>query len=190
MKKLFTVFLCGISTIGYSQVVLKPTIGLNVTDISKNTSTGNFKGEVGWQIGASVVFGKKFYVEPGVFYQEKSSKLEDLNNVTEDVKFNLRGIRIPVSVGYKLIDDQKGLFGLRVFGGGSAFILTSVSEGDKSDYKSTAWGLFAGAGVDISMFFLDLQYEWSLTDVADDLSSADIGKTKSFFVNAGVKIPF
>jgi Outer membrane protein beta-barrel domain len=189
MKKLFTVFLCGISMIGNSQIVLKPAIGLNVTDISKDPSSGNFKSEVGWQIGGSAVFGKKFYVEPGVFWQQKSSKLEDLTNVSEDTKFDLKGIRIPVSVGYKLINDEKGLLGLRIFGGGSAFILTAVSEGDKSDYKSTAWGLFAGAGVDISLVFLDLSYEWSLTDVADDLSSAEIGKSRSLFVNAGIRIP-
>ncbi len=37
------------------------------------------------------------------------------------------------------------------------------------------------------VFFLDLKYEWSLGDVSS-VTSFDVGKSKSFFINGGVRI--
>lgn len=90
-----------------------------------------------------------------------------------------------------VLGDQKDQFALRVFGGGSAFIVTSVNApgASKDDFTSPTWGVFAGAGLDIFMFFLDIQYEWSLSDVSS-LSTLDIGKSRSFIANAGIRLAF
>jgi hypothetical protein len=37
------------------------------------------------------------------------------------------------------------------------------------------------------MFSVDLAYEWSLTDVLS-VASFDVGKSKSLFINAGIKL--
>ena len=85
----------------------------------------------------------------------------------------------------------KDALGLRVFGGGSAFLVTGVTgEGlSKDDFESPTYGVFAGAGLDFLMFFIDVKYEWSLTDVSK-LSTVDIGQSRSLFATAGVRIPF
>ena len=54
---------------------------------------------------------------------------------------------------------------------------------------SPTFGVFAGAGVDIAIVFVDLKYEWSLTDVSK-VTDFDLGKSRSFYASAGVRIPF
>jgi hypothetical protein len=38
------------------------------------------------------------------------------------------------------------------------------------------------------MFYLDLQYEWSLSNVSK-LSTVDVGKSRSFYAVAGIRLP-
>jgi len=180
-----------VSSLAFGQWELKPTVGINFTDVSKNPDNGEVQGRTGWQFGASAIFGRKFYVEPGVLYVKKSTEFTE--NTTNPDIFNtdLSGLRIPVAVGYHLLGSEETTAALRVYGGASAFILTSVdTEGlDKDDFESPTWGVFAGAGLDIWILFLDLQYEWSLTDVTS-VTQFDLGKSRSFFLNAGIRLAF
>jgi hypothetical protein len=189
MKKLlfsFSAFLFGMM-MAQAQLVLKPAVGINFTDMSKDESTGEYKSKVGWQIGGSVMLGeKKFYLEPGIFYVQKSSEFNSSSSSVDDVDFDLSGIRIPVTIGVNL-GDEKSSVKFRIFGGGSAFILTDVKDLDKDDFKDASWGLYAGAGLDIAMFFLDASYEWSLTNISEDVSNIDVGKSRSVFIHAGVR---
>ncbi|MBO9203023.1 MULTISPECIES: porin family protein [Niastella] len=190
MKKLFLSFSAlffGI-TMTQAQFVIKPAAGVNFTDLSKDAAGTEVKAKVGWQIGGTVVLGEKnFYLEPGIFYVQKSSKFDSTGSSAEDLDFNISGIRIPVSIGYTL-GDSKSSVKARIFGGGSAFILTNTKSINKDDLKNAQWGVFAGAGLDISMFFLDASYEWSLTDISDDVNTIDVGKTRTIFVQAGIRI--
>ncbi len=171
-----------------AQLVIKPAIGANFTDLSKDQTDGEFKAKVGWQIGGSIVFGeKKFYLEPGVFYVQKSSKFETSDASVEDIDFDISGIRIPITIGLSL-GDETSTVKMRIFGGGSAFILTNVKDLDKDDFKDASWGVYAGAGIDFSMFFLEGSYEWSLTDISEDVSTIDVGKNRSVFIQAGIRI--
>ncbi len=177
---------------GFSQkVVIKPTLGVNFTDFSKDPVGGEFTAQPGWQIGGSVAIGTKFYVEPGVFYTQKSSKFTTSTTPAAETNFNISGVRIPVSIGYNLIGNVKGSFNIRILGGGSVNIITSVNQGEKSDYSSPTWGVFAGAGVDFLMLFVDLKYEWSLTNISSSVTNIgdNIGQSRSIYINVGARIP-
>ena len=106
----------------------------------------------------------------------------------EDAKGEINGIRVPVAIGIKLLgSDSTG--GLRVFGGGSAFFLTGVGgDFEKDDFEKAFWGVFAGVGIDFWKLFLDASYEWSLTNVQKDVQDVDVGKSRSIFINAGIRI--
>jgi hypothetical protein len=173
-----------------AQAELKPGIGITFSDMSKSPANAEVTGQLGWQLGGSVLIGQKFYGEGGVFYATKSTAFTESSAKLEFTN-DINGLRIPVALGFHLIGEQKSQFALRVFGGGSAFIVTSVSAPglSKDNFTSPTWGVFAGAGLDIFMFFLDLQYEWSLSDVSS-LSTVDIGKSRSFIANAGIRLAF
>jgi hypothetical protein len=193
MKYILSVFSVIVFSIGgtNAQIAIKPAIGVNFTDFSKDPNTGKFKSKPGYQFGGSVAFGKKVYIEPGIFWVKKSTEYVEEGTDPDNVKFDISGIRIPVAIGFNLLGNEKSLVGLRAFGGASAFILTNAkAEGlSKDDFKNAAFGVFAGAGLDITIVFVEAKYEWSLTNVQKDISQVDIGKSRSVFINAGVRIP-
>jgi len=170
--------------------VLKPAIGLSWTDVTEDPQSGDTQAKAGWQVGATLLFGERLYFEGGVFYAKKST---DITAATASTNIDYQGVlgfRILLMVGLHLLGGDEGSLGLRLFGGGSAFIVTSVdAEGlSKSDFESPTYGVFAGVGVDFLFLFADLSYEWSLTDVSK-VSTMDVGQSRSLFLSAGVRLP-
>ena len=190
MKKII-VLLAGIAFLsaGYAQTTIKPTIGFNLTDFSK-TDDGQSKAKVGYQIGGSIAFGHKFYIEPGIFYVGKSTDFSTTSSSPASYNANIKGIRIPVAVGLNVLGNAESDLTLRAFGGPSAFFITSTDNLNKDQLNNTHWGLFAGAGVDFWKVFLDVSYEWSLTNIQKDISQIEYGKSRSLFVSAGFRFNF
>jgi opacity protein-like surface antigen len=193
MKKivLSMILVVGFSAVVNAQTTLKPHIGFNVTDVS--VTGGEASGKAGFLAGLSVAFGKKIYFEPGLQYVQKATEIIDLTNppTTWDPETTLSGFRVPVAVGINLLGSEKTTFSLRGFGGASAFFITNTSDNiDDDNINKTNFGVFAGAGLDIWKLFVDLSYEWSLTNIQEDVSDVEVGKTRSFFVNAGFRFNF
>ena len=171
----------------YSQLEIKPAIGINATNFSEDAN-GETSANVGWQLGGTISFGDKLYGEGGIFWTYKSNEYKsDADTLTFNTEMS--GINIPVMVGYHLLGKGAGSFGLRAFGGASVLILTQVDafELTKDDFNKASWGLFLGAGLDFSILFLDVKYEWALTDVSS-VSSFNVGKATTLFINAGVRL--
>lgn len=175
-------------TYGFSQA-LKLALGVSFSDVSKVDNV-SAKGKAGAQLGGSLVFGDKFYFEPGVFYTTKSTEFTTTSG-SQKVNMDalIKGIRVPVAVGVNVLGNTESLANIRVFGGGSGFFVTGTGKDvTKDEVEKTNWGLFAGAGVDVWILFADLSYEWSLTDISK--SGADVGKHRSFYANVGLRIKF
>jgi hypothetical protein len=193
MKKNWMMLLLGtllMASTSYSQAVFKPAIGMNFTDFSQSQN-GEARAKVGYQIGGSFLFGRQVYLEPGLFFMGKSTEFTQMGDVVT-FQYKMQGFRVPVSVGVNLSGKENAPVNVRLFGGGSAFFVTSTSgDLDKSQVNTTHWGLHAGAGLDLYLFFLDASYEWSLTDVqkTNTVTQFDVGKSRSLYLNAGLRIP-
>ena len=182
---IFSVMFFAVNT--YAQLEIKPAIGINATNFSEDAN-GETSANVGWQLGGTISIGDKLYGEGGIFWTYKSNEYKSED---ETIKFNteMSGIRIPAMIGYHLLGKGAGSFGLRAFGGASVLILTQVDalELTKDDFNKASWGLFLGAGLDVSILFLDVKYEWALTDVSS-VASFNVGKAKTLIVTAGVRL--
>lgn len=191
-KNLFiiTISLLLLTTNAYSQLEIKPAIGINATNFSEDPVNGETSANVGWQLGGTIKMGDKLYGEGGIFWTYKSTKYEEADT-TFTFNTEISGIRIPALIGYHLIGGSGGTLGLRAFGGASVFIITQVNafELTKDDFNKASWGVFFGAGLDFSILFVDVKYEWALTDVSS-ISSFNVGKAKTLFINAGVRLSF
>jgi Outer membrane protein beta-barrel domain len=190
MRSLF-LFLVAMLTAGLlqAQMTIKPTAGLNFTDWSEDPISAEFKAKVGGQIGGSMMFGKKFYIEPGIFWVGKSTELSSTSSTVDDFKYTLSGVRVPVAVGLNLLGNSKSVISLRGFGGFSGFFVTGTGDDiDKDDINTAQWGVFAGAGLDFWIMFIDASYEWSLTDVQKDISNINLGQTRTIYLNTGFRI--
>lgn len=192
MKNLFILLFALTCTSTIFAQRFKPGIGVNFTDFSSDASSGEVKGKAGFQIGGTIEFGKKVLFEPGVFFVGKSAEFTSASNPSNsNIKAGLQGIRVPVAVGLEVLGKSSSTFGLRVFGGPSAFFVTKISDdleqSQRDNVNRTSFGLFAGAGLDLSIFYIDASYEWSMTNIQKEIQNIDLGKTRSFFLTVGLR---
>ncbi|MDI1321478.1 MAG: hypothetical protein PSV36_01940 [Algoriphagus sp.] len=190
MRKTILTLILGSIFFGLNAQTFKPTVGFNFTDLTVDQDIA--QGKNGWQVGASIAFGEKMYVEPGIFYISKSAEFTD-PTVSNPVDFeaDLNGIRIPLTLGTYLIGSSETLASWRAFGGASGFFVTSTGEGlNPSEINSPSWGVYAGTGLDIWLLFIDLSYEWSVTEIQTSFANIDFGKTNGFYGNMGVRLKF
>ncbi len=178
-------------TLGQALLELKPALGITFTNVSRDPAGGSANGQVGYQLGGSALIGERLYFEGGLFLAKKSVEFTSTATSSRKFETGLTGLRIPVMVGYHLLGHPSEFLSLRVFGGGSLFMVTNVKAPGltKADFTSPTYGLFAGVGLDLMMFFADLQYEWSLSNYSH-LAALDVGQSRSLYLNAGVKFVF
>ena len=167
-----------------AQIYLKPAVGINFVDFSKESTNGHYTSRVGYQGGLSLLIGRTVFIEPGVFYMRESNYITDTSS-RNHVKYDTSGFRFPLAMGIELWDKERHTIGFRFFGGPSIFFPANVKNKTRNDYKTS---LFAGAGIDISFLFIEAQYEWLVTNVQSDLSKINVGEKRSFFINAGIRI--
>lgn len=174
-----------ISGAAAAQTTIKPHVGVNLTDVAISTSNVEASGKAGVLAGLSVAFGKKFYFEPGLQYVAKSTAYTSTQDPDFDQDYSLKGFRVPLAVGINFLGSQKSAVTFHGFGGLSAFFVTS--DNYDFDINKTNWGLFAGAGVDIWKLFLDVSYEWSLSELSKNIDNIEVGKTRTLYINAGFR---
>lgn len=203
MKKL--ILFAALITFGisaYSQVEIRPYAGLNFSNVSKAPDNISTKAKVGSQIGASVMFGHQLYFNPSISYFWRSTEFSSSgdNSLEQSLKTDQKvsGVSIPLLVGFKFLDaGNDPFFNARVFGGPSMMFMstqkyTNNLVDESVDWNKTQWAAQLGAGLDISIFFLDVAYEFGLSKMNDpkDGSSIKDIKNNTFFINAGVRLKF
>ena len=158
-------------------------------------------GRPGYQFGAAVTIGERFYIQPGIQFAEISSKIQHENSKTA-FKFedhtSVKLISVPLHVGYRLLPTTVGkIFNFRVFGGISGSHVIGVSHTSKSekiteitedDYTNLMMNADFGMGIDVWHFFLDANYALGLTPI--HAAGGDGAKANSFMLNLGFKIGF
>ncbi len=146
------------------------------------------ESRVGFQTGGSWLLGDKLYFEPGIYWATISSDLVHKDEANLNFLNKISMVRIPVFVGYHLMDASESFFNLRVFGGPSASFVTKVETLDllKDDFSKVLWGVDVGVGINVWWLFLDIGYEWGLNNIYshDDHGSA---KVKALWTNLGVR---
>jgi hypothetical protein len=170
-----------------SQISLRPQVGVNVPSVTSD----DIKGNLGFQFGADLQIGESFYVQPGVNFQTGKLTLEGAGDM------NLSRINIPVMVGFALGEAEDASFGFRVFAGPNlAFHADenlddlSVSDITGDNFKSAVFSGQVGAGLDISVLFIDVAYQFGLSNYIEGTNRVEDSKKHMFLANAGIRIGF
>ena len=151
----------------------------------------NLGGVVGLRCSNSV----PVFLESGVYYTEKGGKADSR-------KSRLSYVEIPVLIKYgvKLSESVPGLKDMAVipfFGPTFSFGVGGKTEVEGDDgvtkkrdsFSSRSFsrfdlGLKGGVGIEYNMIYLELGYQWGLTNISqNDLSDA---YNRAFFLNFGV----
>jgi hypothetical protein len=187
-NKIFTLLLMlFISAAAYSQLSLRPQVGINFPSFTKEITSGQFKGNAGYQFGADLQIGSAFYFQPGLNFETSDLEIKDVGSI------KLSRINIPVMVGYKFGGQAGQSFGIRIFAGPNfAFNVSSDLDTAFNDIKNKLQDFqlagVAGAGVDLSIFFVDLGYKFGVSKLFDE--DVSDGKVNYFIANAGIRIGF
>lgn len=197
MKKAFILTLClfVLTLTGYSQLELKPAVGLTIASFDSNPVFETYEdsvvtnGKAGYQFGASLAIGRKLYVEPGVFYTKLTQDMSPTNVEKSEFTYSASFVRIPVNFGFQFIGSTTSFAGLKIFIGPSMLIPVSIKENDytiiKADVKNPQFDISVGAGINVWFIFLDVSYGWGLTpQYVDDPIEA---KMQSFYANLGFR---
>jgi hypothetical protein len=168
-------------------------LGFNTSELSEDLvkDSATFANNVGFQVGADLQIGDKFYVQPGVQLEFLNNTIEPRSGGEEDLKRTY--LRIPVMVGYNFAGAESN-FGFRVFTGPNMGInMSSKSDlGDvEEEVKNAIFGWNAGLGIDfISILFVDLGYQVGLTEVFEDTNLNTGARNNLFYGNAGLRVRF
>jgi len=201
MRRIVLVFVA-LTFLGFeslAQFEIRPLAGFNFanTDAPEGVDAA---AKVGYQFGGHVLIGSKFHLYPGItYYQQVTEYVFDAGGDNEDVTVDqtVAGVKVPILVGYRFTDpEEAGLFNLRLFAGPTMLFHTKTeySEGfvdDQVEWKDLSWAGRVGVGVDIAFLFVDLGYQFGLTDVHDFKEGVDSftdRKHNTFIASVGVKI--
>ncbi len=183
-----------------AQLEIKPTVGINVSNVSSSPNGTKTSGKVGYQFGGSLMFGDRLYLSPGIFYFQQVTQYAvdnpDGSTTVSTSDEKIAGVKIPVLLGFRLIDPETDpLVNFRVFAGPSVNFNTSTrfSDGfgdDEIQWKKNTWGAQIGGGVDLAFLFLEAGYEFGLSSSYEGDSASENFKDikhNSFVLNAGVR---
>ncbi len=161
------------------------------------------KAKLGYQFGAGLMIGNRLYINPFIAYFSRKTEYSTTSQDVLDLTFDqtISGVFIPVLVGYRFLDPTDDpMVNFRIFAGPSFMYLSTTKydsgEANESiDWNKSQWGAEVGAGLDISMFFVDLGYEFGLTNSNDGLTgennvftSFTEVKQNTFYVNVGIRL--
>lgn len=114
-------------SIGQAQLALRPYVGINSHNLTEDFRDADWKSKVGYQIGADLQIGNKFYVQPGFQLEFVRNSLV-LDTLGGDIKFKRTHLRVPVMFGYAF-GEVDGNFAARIFTGPNASIVLSSESG-------------------------------------------------------------
>ena len=105
-------------------------------------------GRPGYQFGASLTFGDRFFIQPGFQYSTGTTKVVNENTITGTEftdETTISMISVPLKIGVRMIDPEtENIFNVRAFAGFNGAHVMSVNhsinsgaEGnlDKDDYE-------------------------------------------------------
>ncbi len=183
------------SAIVFGQFTVGPKVGYNASKFSTDldTITSNFKS--GFQIGVFVRIGKKFYLQPELYYSTQGGVFES-NTTDWQQKVSIGSLDLPLLVGFKLLNTKA--VNLRILAGPLASFVVNKSVKDaggvlgpieNADINSINWAVQLGAGLDVLFFTLDVRYQIGLNNMIKEIENATINSKNSVWVvSLGFKI--
>lgn len=177
------------------QFTVGPKVGYNASKLSTNLDTVSSQFKSGFQIGAFVRIGKRFYIQPELYYTTQGGVFES-NKENWKQKVNIGSLDIPALVGFKIINGDK--VNLRILAGPMASFIVNKNVKDaggilgpieNADINSINWAIQAGAGVDVLFMTLDIRYQIGLNNLIKTIKTSDINsKNNVWVVSLGFKI--
>lgn len=162
------------ATKDYKNFVFGVYAGLNTTKFKGETTNtgGDISGRLGYQAGFFVRGGGRLYGQLGAEYFASSSNYftkgdgQTVQNIQDQI--DIKYIQIPVYIGYKLLQSDRGISAIRLQVGLEYANRISSSSGKfnltNAEIKSGTFNGLGQLGFDIGPLLIDLTYHYGLSD--------------------------
>ncbi len=163
-----------------AQFQVNPQAGLTFQNLTDAPDGVTYKSAVGWQLGADVRFGDRFFVQPGAFLGRGVTVVTNTTPQpnggagTVEVENNLvrTNLKLRAQLGYRIVDSYQ--FDVRAMFGPSYDVLMSVDQRDgdlswnEGDFNNGSFNLDAGLGFDMGLVTLSPTASFGLSRVLND----------------------
>ena len=130
----------------------------------------------------------RLYINPGFYYLRTGIGQEAIENLKSPLleRENYHLLKIQINIGRRLLRSK--VFSIKVFGGGIANIMAGLAPDNKmnkfkKDYKDIHFGVNAGLGLQLKFLFVDVSYEYGLTDFLQNVEKSSVN---TFTVTTGL----
>ncbi|MFA0962949.1 porin family protein [Roseivirga sp. BDSF3-8] len=172
-----------------AQVIWNPQAGVLITHYSDEPTDVDIDDGVGFQLGSYVRLRvtDNVYLQPGLFLQRTDAEFAgEVNGITDEDDINTTSLKVPLYLGFYL--GKAGPLRLRLAGGVAGKYLTGVKDNnfslDREQFNDFNWSVNIGAGVDLLLITLDIEYDLGVSPTFESISEA---KTRLLMVSAGLK---
>ena len=159
----------------YKNFVFGVYAGLNTTKFKGEDvdTEGDLSGRLGYQLGFFVRGGGRLYGQLGAEYFASSSNYfttgsgQSAASIQDQI--NIKYIQVPVYIGYKLVESDRGISAVRLQAGleyANQIGSDANQFGDLNDFevKSGTFNALGQLGFDIGPLLIDLTYHYGLSD--------------------------
>ncbi len=195
MKEQLTLLVTFLLAVSLSaQVTVRPQIGFNASSITENLPEEVLDGKTAINFGVDVQFGGRFYFQPGLMYETRKADVKPEDRNIASVNLRVNRVRIPALIGYNLTGEPEQFLNIRAFTGPdiSFAVNKDVDDNqlsfDEEDIKNFVWGWNVGAGVDIAFLFVDIGYQFGLSNILENVEANP--KNNLFYINGGLSLRF
>lgn len=180
--------------------------GLNLSNmkISDGSSSESADSKPGFNIGVSVDIPllQSLYLQSGLYYTTKGYKhSEEYDREKDEVKVISQYLELPVMASYRYNFNETAQLQVNfgpyfAYGIGGKAKESYEYNGDKDEDKYDLFGkegilnrfdagLGIGAGITLSKFFIGINYQFGLANIAKDAPNDYSIKNKNFSINIG-----
>ncbi|MFN3876397.1 MAG: outer membrane beta-barrel protein [Flavobacteriales bacterium] len=175
MRKLSTSLALASLTAGASaQFQVNPQAGMVFQNITNPGPGIEYKANIGWQLGADLRMGDRFFFQPGAHFGRSSTAYKAINNDTLLFENDLvrTNLRLNALAGYRIIDSYQ--FDLRFMAGPTYDVLLSVDNRNdrigynRGDFRRGSLNLDAALGFDMGVVTVQPGVSFGLSRVFKD----------------------
>jgi hypothetical protein len=183
----------------YKNFVFGIYAGLNTTRFKGEDVNGdNLSGRLGYQAGFFVRGGGRLFGQLGGEYFASSSNYfrkgdgQSAQNIQDQI--NIQYVQIPVYIGYKLVESDRGISAVRLqVGLEYANRINSNSNSfnlSNSEIKSGTFNGLGQLGFDIGPLLIDLTYHYGFSNSIEAVSTTGFAGSQRRILSASVGFKF
>lgn len=180
MRKVLIALVCFCSFQLMGQTGVNIKAGLVASQYANEDATSPISMHLGQIVGFDAILEDyRLYINPGFYYLRTGIGQEPIENLKTPLleRENYHLLKMQLNIGRRFLRSK--VFSVKVFGGGNANFLVGLAPDNKmnkfkKDYKDIHFGVNAGLGLQLKFLFVDVSYEYGLTDFLQDVEKSSV----------------